>query len=65
MFEEMKMINEMKKIMYMFELEVVVICVCLLVVLGYFEFVYIEVEKEGVIVVELKSLFVNVEGIVL
>lgn len=55
----------MKKIMNMFELLVVVICVCLLVVIGYLELVYIEIEKDGVMVVDVKNLLVDVFGIVL
>ncbi|MGQ0453325.1 Asd/ArgC dimerization domain-containing protein, partial [Bacillus sp. SS-TM] len=64
-FEEMKMINETKKIMHMPELEVAATCVRLPVVSGHSESVYIEVEKEGVTVAELKSLLANAEGIVL
>ncbi|MBL1705143.1 aspartate-semialdehyde dehydrogenase, partial [Klebsiella pneumoniae] len=64
-FEEMKMINETKKIMHMPELEVAATCVRLPVVSGHSESVYIEVEKEGVTVEEFKSLLANAEGIVL
>ncbi|MBQ3411319.1 MAG: aspartate-semialdehyde dehydrogenase, partial [Bacillus sp. (in: Bacteria)] len=64
-FEEMKMINETKKIMHMPELEVAATCVRLPVVSGHSESVYIEVEKEGVTVEELKNLLANAEGIVL
>lgn len=51
--------------MHMPELEVAATCVRLPVVSGHSESVYIEVEKEGVIVAELKSLLANAEGIVL
>ncbi|PFW92287.1 aspartate-semialdehyde dehydrogenase [Bacillus pseudomycoides] len=64
-FEEMKMINETKKIMHMPELEVAATCVRLPVVSGHSESVYIEVEKEGVTVEELKNLLADAEGIVL
>ncbi|MDM5155988.1 aspartate-semialdehyde dehydrogenase [Bacillus sp. DX1.1] len=64
-FEEMKMINETKKIMHMPELEVAATCVRLPVVSGHSESVYIEVEKEGVTVEEMKNLLANAEGIVL
>ncbi|MDC2864636.1 aspartate-semialdehyde dehydrogenase [Bacillus sp. BP-3] len=64
-FEEMKMINETKKIMHMPELEVAATCVRLPVVSGHSESVYIEVEKEGVTVEELRTLLANAEGVVL
>jgi len=52
-FEEMKMINETKKIMHMPELAVAATCVRIPVEYGHSESVYIEVEKEGVAVKEL------------
>ncbi|ENQ3078541.1 aspartate-semialdehyde dehydrogenase [Bacillus sp. WLY-B-L8] len=64
-FEEMKMINETKKIMHMPDLEVAATCVRLPVVSGHSESVYIEVEKEGVTVEELRTLLANAEGVVL
>lgn len=64
-FEEMKMINETKKIMHMPELEVAATCVRLPVVAGHSESVYIEIEQEGVTADELRALLANAEGIVL
>ncbi|MGO4887726.1 aspartate-semialdehyde dehydrogenase [Anaerobacillus sp. MEB173] len=64
-FEEMKMINETKKIMELPELEVAATCVRLPVESGHSESVYIEVEKGGASVAELKELLANSEGIVL
>ncbi|HDX9577731.1 TPA: aspartate-semialdehyde dehydrogenase [Bacillus pseudomycoides] len=64
-FEEMKMINETKKIMHMPELEVAATCVRLPVVSGHSESVYIEVEKEGVTVEDVRNLLANAEGIIL
>ncbi|WP_110112782.1 aspartate-semialdehyde dehydrogenase [Bacillus sp. CGMCC 1.16541] len=64
-FEEMKMINETKKIMHMPELQVAATCVRLPVVTGHSESVYIEVEKSGVTVQEVKQLLSEAPGIVL
>lgn len=64
-FEEMKMINETKKIMHMPELPVAATCVRLPVVTGHSESVYIEVESEGVTAVQLKELLKTAPGIVL
>ncbi|RBW69896.1 aspartate-semialdehyde dehydrogenase [Bacillus taeanensis] len=64
-FEEMKMINETKKIMGMPNLEVAATCVRLPVETGHSESVYIEVEKSGTSVEEIKELLVNAPGIVL
>ncbi|WP_102346891.1 aspartate-semialdehyde dehydrogenase [Bacillus sp. Marseille-P3661] len=64
-FEEMKMINETKKIMHMPELSVAATCVRIPVEFGHSESVYVEVEKEGVTVQELKDLLAQSEGIVL
>ncbi|MFD3445518.1 aspartate-semialdehyde dehydrogenase [Microbacteriaceae bacterium 4G12] len=64
-FEEMKMINETKKIMHMPELEVAATCVRLPVVSGHSESVYIEVEQEGVTVAEMQALLAEAQGIVL
>jgi aspartate-semialdehyde dehydrogenase len=64
-FEEMKMINETKKIMGMPNLEVAATCVRLPVETGHSESVYIEVEKSGASVKEVKELLANAPGIVL
>ena len=64
-FEEMKMINETKKIMHMPELAVAATCVRLPVETGHSESVYIEVEKEGVTVERYKKFIADAPGIVL
>lgn len=64
MYEEMKMILEIKKIMEDVIIKVLVICVCIFVLLGYFEFIYIEM-KELVLIFEIKKVIVNFFGVVL
>ncbi|RWZ60440.1 aspartate-semialdehyde dehydrogenase [Halobacillus fulvus] len=64
-FEEMKMINETKKIMHMPELSVAATCVRLPFFTSHAESVYIEVEKAGVSVEEVKQLLADAPGIVL
>lgn len=64
-YEEMKMINETKKIMHMPELEVAATCVRLPVVTGHSESVYIELEQDGVTVDQVKQLLAEAPGIVL
>lgn len=64
-FEEMKMINETKKIMHMPKLPVAATCVRLPVVTGHSESVYIEVESEGVTAAQLKELLKTAPGVVL
>ncbi|MBU9714499.1 aspartate-semialdehyde dehydrogenase [Evansella tamaricis] len=64
-FEEMKMINETKKIMHDDELHVAATCVRLPVETGHSESVYIEVEQEGVSVSELKELLQGAPGVTL
>lgn len=64
-YEEMKMINETKKIMHMPELEVAATCVRLPVVTGHSESVYIELEQDGVTVEQVKQLLAEAPGIVL
>ncbi|WP_414703637.1 aspartate-semialdehyde dehydrogenase [Pseudalkalibacillus sp. SCS-8] len=64
-FEEMKMINETKKIMGMENLEVSATCVRLPVETGHSESVYIEVDEENVSVEEIKALLADSQGIVL
>ena len=63
-YEEMKMINETKKIMHMPELAVAATCVRVPVVSGHSESVYIEVEKEAS-VQEVFEVLKNAPGIVL
>ncbi|MBX0356394.1 aspartate-semialdehyde dehydrogenase [Halobacillus sp. Nhm2S1] len=64
-FEEMKMINETKKIMHAPDLSVAATCVRLPFFTSHAESVYIEVEKEGVTVEEVKQLMNEAPGIVL
>jgi aspartate-semialdehyde dehydrogenase len=63
-FEEMKMINETKKIMHLPELEVAATCVRLPVVSGHSESVYVETDK-ALEVEEVKALLREAEGVVL
>ena len=63
-YEEMKMINETKKIMHMPELAVAATCVRVPVVSGHSESVYIEVEKEASLQ-EIFDVLRNAPGIVL
>jgi aspartate-semialdehyde dehydrogenase len=64
-FEEMKMINETKKIMHLPELHVAATCVRLPVAVGHSESVYFEIEKAGVSANEMKSLLQDAPGVVL
>ncbi|TCT26716.1 aspartate semialdehyde dehydrogenase [Melghiribacillus thermohalophilus] len=64
-FEEMKMINETKKIMHMPDLKVAATCVRLPFFTSHAESVYIEVEDDTATVEKLKNLLAAAEGIVL
>lgn len=64
-FEEMKMINETKKIMHMPELSVAATCVRLPVETGHSESVYVEIDKDGVSAGDLKELLSEAPGVVL
>jgi len=64
-FEEMKMINETKKIMHMPELSVAATCVRLPVETGHSESVYVEIETDGVSAADIKELLKEAPGIVL
>lgn len=64
-FEEMKMINETKKIMHDDSLQVAATCVRIPVDMGHSESVYIEVEASGVTVEEIQNVFVNAPGVIL
>ncbi|WP_280768926.1 aspartate-semialdehyde dehydrogenase [Salipaludibacillus daqingensis] len=64
-FEEMKMINETKKIMNDDSMKVAATCVRLPVETGHSESVYIEVEKEGLDVAKIRELLKNAPGITL
>ena len=61
--EEMKMINETKKILHMPDLAVTATCVRLPVVSGHSESVFIEVENEGVTVADIRSILESAKGI--
>lgn len=62
-FEEMKMINETKKIMHMPELEVAATCVRLPIETGHSESVYVELESNDATVEDLKSILKDAPGI--
>ncbi|WP_196121277.1 aspartate-semialdehyde dehydrogenase [Anaerobacillus alkaliphilus] len=64
-FEEMKMINETKKIMHMPELHVAATCVRIPVDTGHSESVFFETEHTGLTVTELKEMFTEAPGVVL
>ncbi|RAS79553.1 aspartate-semialdehyde dehydrogenase [Priestia endophytica] len=64
-FEEMKMINETKKIMHMKDLSVAATCVRLPVATGHAESVYIEIDNSDVTVSDLKSLLQDAPGVTL
>ncbi|MDC7796079.1 aspartate-semialdehyde dehydrogenase [Bacillus altitudinis] len=64
-FEEMKMINETKKIMHLPELEVAATCVRLPIETGHSESVYVELESNDATVDDVKSILKNAPGITL
>ncbi len=64
-FEEMKMINETKKIMDMPDLQVAATCVRLPVATGHSESVYFELESGGVGAQEIKDILKDAPGVVL
>ncbi|MDI4570062.1 aspartate-semialdehyde dehydrogenase [Bacillus altitudinis] len=64
-FEEMKMINETKKIMHLPELEVAATCVRLPIETGHSESVYVELESNDATVDDIKSLLKDAPGITL
>ncbi|WP_335870769.1 aspartate-semialdehyde dehydrogenase [Bacillus sp. 2205SS5-2] len=64
-FEEMKMINETKKIMHMPSLKVAATCVRLPIETGHSESVYIELEQKGVNLNDIQTLLQHSPGIVL
>lgn len=63
--EEMKMINESKKILNDQNLSVAATCVRLPIVSSHAESIYIEVDKENVSVAELHEVLASGEGIIL
>ncbi|MCY7951210.1 aspartate-semialdehyde dehydrogenase [Bacillus inaquosorum] len=64
-FEEMKMINETKKIMHMPDLQVAATCVRLPIQTGHSESVYIEVDRDNATVEDIKSLLKEAPGVTL
>ncbi|MEK4030143.1 aspartate-semialdehyde dehydrogenase [Pseudobacillus sp. FSL P4-0506] len=64
-FEEMKMINETKKIMHMPELSVAATCVRLPVETGHSESVYFEVDTKGLSAADIKHKLQDAPGVVL
>lgn len=64
-FEEMKMINETKKIMHMPHLEVAATCVRLPIETGHAESVYVELDSDQATVLQIRELLSKAEGIVL
>lgn len=64
-FEEMKMINETKKIMNMPKLHVAATCVRLPVETGHSESVYVEIDQQNISSVKMKELLKNSEGVTL
>ena len=64
-YEEMKMINETKKILHMPELPVAATCVRIPVVTGHSESLYIEVNEAGVSADTIKALMKDAPGVVL
>lgn len=64
-YEEMKMINETKKIMEDDSIEVAATCVRIPVVSGHSESLYIEVEKPGATVADVHALLQDAPGVTL
>ena len=64
-FEEMKMINETKKIMHDPKMHVAATCVRIPIAVGHSESVYIEIDKEGVSAEDIKELLKDAPGVVL
>lgn len=64
-YEEMKMINETKKIMHAPELAVAATCVRVPVVAGHSESIFIEVEQAGVSVADIQNVLKDAPGVVL
>lgn len=64
-FEEMKMVNETKKLLHMPDLPVSATCVRLPFFRSHAESIYVEVEKEGVTVSDVHRILNEAPGIVL
>ena len=61
--EEMKMINETKKILHMPNLSVAATCVRLPVVSGHSESVFIEIDQDGISVSDIRAILESAKGI--
>ena len=64
-YEEMKMINETKKIMHDPEMHVAATCVRIPIAVGHSESLYIEIDQEGVSAEDIKELLKDAPGVVL
>ena len=64
-FEEMKMVNETKKIMHMPSLQVAATCVRLPIAVGHSESVYFEIDNNGISAEQVKELLKEAPGVVL
>jgi aspartate-semialdehyde dehydrogenase len=64
-YEEMKMINETKKIMHLPKLQVSATCVRLPVAVGHSESVYFEIEADDVSANDIKALLKDAPGVIL
>ncbi|MGG3451285.1 aspartate-semialdehyde dehydrogenase [Domibacillus aminovorans] len=64
-FEEMKMINETKKIMHLDSLPVAATCVRLPIAIGHSESLYFETEKGALTAADIQNLLKDAPGIVL
>lgn len=64
-FEEMKMINETKKIMHLPSLEVAATCVRLPIETGHSESIYFETDKAGASIKDIHNLLAEAPGVTL
>jgi aspartate-semialdehyde dehydrogenase len=64
-YEEMKMINETKKIMHDPKMHVAATCVRIPISVGHSESLFIEIDKEGVSAEEVKELLKDAPGVIL
>ena len=64
-YEEMKMINETKKIMHDPKMHVAATCVRIPIAVGHSESLYMEIDQEGVSAEDIKELLKDAPGVVL
>lgn len=64
-YEEMKMINETKKIMHDPKMQVAATCVRIPIAVGHSESLYMEIDQEGVSAEDIKELLKDAPGVVL